>query len=129
MIKGVITQTILLSLIFLAAASQGETFGNDFRCGNKLVSVGDRKFEVLTKCGEPTYRDVRYEKRVKRDLYRDLFPPREPRESERYRDPLFVEEMVAVEEWVYNFGSLQFVRYLTFENGILVNIETGDYGY
>jgi len=129
MIKGVITQTILLSLIFLAAASQGETLGNDFRCGNKLVSIGDRKFEVITKCGEPTYRDVRYEKRVKRDLYRDLFPPREPRESEQYREPLFVEEMVAVEEWVYNFGSLQFVRYLTFENGILVNIETGDYGY
>jgi len=26
-------------------------------------------------------------------------------------------------------GSLQFVRYLTFENGILVNIELGGYGY
>jgi len=54
MIKKVITQAIFLSLIFLAAASQGETLGNDFQCGNRLVSVGDRKFEVLTKCGEPT---------------------------------------------------------------------------
>ena len=81
------------------------------------------------KCGEPTYRSIKYEKRIKRDLYRNLFPPRDLRESEQYREPLFVEELVDVEEWVYNLGSLQFVRYLTFENGILVNIELGDYGY
>jgi hypothetical protein len=26
-------------------------------CGNKLVNLGDSKFEVLQKCGEPTYKD------------------------------------------------------------------------
>jgi len=41
----------------------------------------------------------------------------ELRESELYREPLFVEEFVEIEEWVYNFGSLQFIRFLTFENG------------
>ena len=28
------------------------------RCGNDLVSEGDRKFEVLNKCGEPFSKEV-----------------------------------------------------------------------
>jgi hypothetical protein len=121
--------TGLLLMIIIVPALQGFAASGDLRCGTRIVSLGDRKFDVLSKCGEPTYSSVRYEKRFKRDLFRDLFPPRELRESEKYREPLFVEELVEVEEWVYNFGSLQFIRYLTFENGILVDIETGDYGY
>jgi len=99
---------------------------DSFRCDSKIISLGTRKFEVLAKCGEPSYRDFRIEKRVKRDFFRDLTPKNE---RERLREPLFVEEPVEVEEWVYNFGSTQFLRYLRFENGILVDIETGDYGF
>jgi len=102
---------------------------DNIRCDKGIVSRGDRLFDVLMKCGEPTYRSIRYEKLIKRDLYKDLFPPRDLREREQYREPLFVEELVEIEEWVYNWGSLQFVRYLTFENGILVHIELGGYGY
>jgi len=120
----------LCLMIFLPMTEmQVYAFRGTLRCDKGIVSHGDRLFVVLMKCGEPTYRSIKYEKRIKRDLYRDLFPPRDLRESERYREPLFVEELVDVEEWVYNLGSLQFVRYLTFENGILVNIELGDYGY
>ncbi|MHA6495387.1 DUF2845 domain-containing protein [Pseudomonas borbori] len=35
------------------SAAQGETL----RCGSQLVSIGDRAFEVLQKCGDPAYRD------------------------------------------------------------------------
>lgn len=28
------------------------------RCGNALVSLGDRGFEIKRKCGEPLYRDT-----------------------------------------------------------------------
>ena len=34
-----------------------------------------------------------------------------------------------VEVWTLNFGSRTFVRFLEFENGTLVRIETGGYGY
>jgi hypothetical protein len=119
---------VFLLSLFLALPSQGHA-GGDFRCDGRIVSPGDRIFEVLVKCGEPSYRAVRLEKRIKRDFFRELFPPKEPRESEKFREPRFVEEIVEIEEWVYNFGSTQFIRFLTFENGILVNIETGDYGY
>jgi hypothetical protein len=86
-------------------------------------------FEVLIKCGEPAYKTIRVENRIRRDFFRDLFPPREKRESETFREPLIVEELIEIEEWVYNFGPTQFLRYLIFENGVLVEIETGAYGY
>ena len=125
-----LTKIALSLMIFLSMTGmQAYAVLGNLRCDKGIVSQGDRVFDVLMKCGEPTYRSIKYEKRTKRDLYRDLFPPRDLRESEKYREPLFVEELVEVEEWVYNFGSLQFVRYLTFENGILVNIELGGYGY
>jgi hypothetical protein len=45
------------------------------------------------------------------------------------RWPLFVKELVTIEEWEYNLGSNRFIRYLRFENGRLTRITEGDYGY
>lgn len=133
MITGPVTIIRSLCIILLLLAGAGimpdQAEGDDFRCGARIISAGDRKFDVLSKCGEPTSQAGRVEKRIKRDYYRDLFPVREPRESEQFREPRFVEEIVEIDEWVYNLGSTQFIRYLTFENGILVKIETGDYGF
>ena len=42
---------------------------------------------------------------------------------------LFAKELVTVEEWEYNLGPGRFIRYLTFENGRLIKITIGDYGY
>jgi hypothetical protein len=36
------------------------------RCGNDLVDVGDRKIEVLAKCGEPAVTDEWYEEETSR---------------------------------------------------------------
>jgi hypothetical protein len=35
---------------------------------------------------------------------------------------------VEIEEWVYNLGPTSFMMYLTFTNGVLTNIESGEYG-
>lgn len=37
-------------------------------------------------------------------------------------------EKVKIDEWTYNRGPAEFIRYLRFENGILTNIATGDKG-
>ena len=42
---------------------------------------------------------------------------------------LFAKVLVTVEEWEYNLGPGRFIRYLTFESGRLIKINTGDYGY
>ncbi len=97
---------------------------SDWRCREKIISVGDRKSDVLRNCGQPANVEVRQEERIKRDLGSAFAPPEETR-----RPPLFLREFVTIEEWEYNLGPTQFIRYLTFENGILVRIATGDYGY
>jgi hypothetical protein len=100
-----------------------------FRCGTKLVSEGDSKYEVVYKCGEPDYVEAWEEQRVQRDFgLRREFDPK----NRRYtwdREPFLVKEMVRIEEWTYNLGSTQFIRYLRFENGILTKMWTGDKGF
>lgn len=124
---------LIISASLLIVALSGD-MGFAFRCSGRIVSVGDTKFDVLTKCGEPSFKDTWIENRISRDFYRDLFRSEErgskrKLEREDYREPLFVEEYVVIEEWTYNLGSTRFIRYLRFENGKLVRIRTGDYGY
>ncbi len=97
---------------------------SDWSCRGKIISIGDRKSDVLRNCGQPANVELRQEERIKRDLGSALAPPEETR-----RPPLFLRELVTIEEWEYNSGPMEFIRYLTFEKGILVRINTGDYGY
>ena len=46
--------TLLLALAGASSLAQAETM----RCGSQLVSLDDRRFEVLQKCGEPAFRDL-----------------------------------------------------------------------
>jgi hypothetical protein len=89
------------------------------RCGGKTVSIGERKIEVVAKCGEPSWQEGRSEEVTER-VYR---------EGER-RD--LIDEhrsLSAVDEWVYNFGPTRFLYFLRFHNGVLTHIDTGGYGY
>jgi hypothetical protein len=47
-----ITGTTIIFLLFAASPVHA------LRCGNKLVSKGDFKFEVVNKCGEPNSHEV-----------------------------------------------------------------------
>jgi hypothetical protein len=90
--------------------SPGATPGGD--CDTGTMSVGDTKFEVLMRCGEPAYRSTREE---------EISDP-----INRFRRRT---RLVVIEEWTYNFGPLRFVKILTFRNGRLADIATGDWGY
>jgi hypothetical protein len=113
--------SVLLILLLLVASSVS---ASDFRCGSDIISPGDRKFDVLRQCGNPDNVEVREEVRIRRDLGAHLFLP-----GEEPPGFLFAKELVTVEEWEYNLGPGRFIRYLTFENGRLIKITTGDYGY
>jgi hypothetical protein len=76
-----------------------------------VISTGAKKAEVLLRCGEPAWRDEYQEEWYESGA--DLFIPHA------------AEEQV----WVYNFGPTQFLRYLTFRNGVLQTIETGEHGF
>lgn len=85
-----------LALSLFSLGSQAETL----RCGSKLVSLGDRAFEVEAKCGEPRHRDLL-----------------------GYSLGAYDRREFRMEEWVYgpNNGMLQI---LTFEANRLIRIES-----
>ena len=49
-----LSSTLLLTLLSAPLMAQADTL----RCGSQLVSLDDRRFEVLQKCGEPAFRDL-----------------------------------------------------------------------
>ena len=115
-------RVFLLLVLMMTAAN--EAFA--FRCGVRLVAVGDSKYEVLRKCGEPTSVESWLEKRI------------EPYSVEPFSDgqrfylqnPTYATVVyVTVEQWLYDYGRNRFMRTLTFENNRLTRIETGSYGY
>lgn len=112
----------LLVMAVLAAAGDADAF----RCGSKLVKVGDSKGDILRRCGAPTWRDSWQEERIERVFGA---PYSLGGKSWVTRVPVAAVVTVTLEEWTYNLGSSQFMRILRFENNKLVNIETGDYGY
>jgi hypothetical protein len=122
--KTGLTSCIVVVILLLAAVAQASEA--DFRCGNEIISVGDRKFDVLRKCGDPVNVDARQQIRT-RSIGPVVFGPN--RTIQIYPAPLLVDELVTIEEWEYNSGPSKFIRYLTFENGSLVSIALGDYGY
>ena len=108
---------LLLSMVPTAEPTDG------CRCGNKLVSTGDTKVEVLSKCGPPTWSEQRQEERIERTHGNDYYDRGE------LREPVLNKVEINVDEWFYNFGPTRFIQIFKFENGRLVSIENGNYGY
>jgi hypothetical protein len=90
-----------------------------FRCGNKLVSEGDSRSEVVAKCGEPT------EVAAQRSVFRRPV-------IWSYGQPYYVGDdfiEIPVETWIYNLGPNKLMRRLRFEGGVVTEIETLGYGH
>ncbi|MBE9503605.1 MAG: DUF2845 domain-containing protein [Proteobacteria bacterium] len=84
-----------------------------FYCKNKIIDKGLSKGEVKSWCGDPTFVDRRKEERNK--------------ESKDEKENIIIS--VTIDEWMYNFGPNSFIEILIFENGLLREINTGDYGW
>ena len=113
---------LLIAFLFLSMVSYAEST-DACRCGNKLVSTGDTKSEVLADCGPPAWAEARTEERIERIHGDDYY------DRGVLREPVYSKVHVNVDEWFYNFGPTQFMQIFKFENGILVSIENGNYGY
>jgi hypothetical protein len=101
---------------FLALLSIDAALASTLRCGNRLVSVDDKKYEVLEKCGQPTFAEQRTE-------YVEV--------SEESPDGTIQQgraQSIHIDEWTYDFGPRRLVHELVFENGVLKDIETLGYG-
>jgi hypothetical protein len=86
-------------------------------CHGRLVAIGATSWEVKERCGEPT--DIQ-------DVLKHI--------PQRAYDPIsqttvYILMPVQQSIWTYNFGSTRFLYYLTFQEGKLIDITTGDYGH
>lgn len=120
----------------------GDVLSGEFRprCGY-LVESGDRKIEVIIKCGDPYEIEYLWEERysgVSVSVRKRKIPEFHRGDDNKYkREFRFIDEkvyeqkrsLVNVEEWTYNFGPRQFMYFIRFENGRVVKIEDGDYGF
>lgn len=107
--------TTLLSAALWFAAAQADAEG--FRCGVHIVDEGKQMFEVEDACGVPI-------QVTRSNIQR---PAVIWIHGRPYHDGTYVD--IAVETWVYNFGSARLMQQLRFENGVLVEVESLDHGY
>jgi len=114
----------LLLIIILPAIWIHTTIASDrtLRCQSHLVSIGVDKSEVLEKCGDPD-KITRWE-----EDYNSYVSLLYDYENDRYQAPKSIKGPILMERWTYNLGSNRFIRYLDFENGRLIRIETGEKG-
>ena len=104
-----------LVLFFLFLVGNLAFADNALRCGNYLVVIGDSEAKVLARCGKP-------EQQISTNKVEAQINTISPIKSIEKVD-------IPVDIWTYNFGSQRLQYKLTFENGELVTIESGDYGY
>jgi hypothetical protein len=94
-----------------------EAYPDSRPCKGRSFFIGDTKVDVVAKCGEPAVKESRQETRVTEVFDKGNKSSREFRQTG------------TVDQWTYNFGPSRLLYFLRFENGKLVEIETGGYGY
>jgi len=82
------------------------------RCDSTEIQTGITQYEILQRCGEPAFKDSRQVEQLT--------------SADEHTNTLTIKR---IDEWTYNFGPTKFLRILKFENGELVEVETGDHGF
>jgi hypothetical protein len=144
--------TILLSIMGMLLLIPNTYAYTSLRCNDSLVSLGDSRQDVEGACGPPTFIDTKQEERTVKK-YQKAFKKHPDEQGQgaqngvdkqkhkgeywgdkRHldRDYRLVNErtfLINIEEWTYNFGPDRFIQTLAFENGELVSITAGGYGF
>ena len=80
-------------------------------CAGGIITIGDRSYDVLAKCGSPNVKES-YQEEVTRRFDADI------------KEKLFI----TVEEWTYDFGPNKFIRIVTIKNGMVTDIQETHFG-
>ncbi len=120
------SKLFVLSGVLILALAVPET-AHAFRCGSKLVKDGMHEVEVIAICGEPTSRR-RLGYAIRNIDIHSRYPAGPGWTVNRSPGYSYPAE-VMVTEFVYNLGPRKLMRRLTFEGGLLVNVETLGRGY
>ncbi len=114
--------SLLLSLICVLLFQNDVAADSYLRCQGRLVSIGDTKAEVLGKCDHPDKHDQWEE------AHNSTISQIYDYKTGRYIAPKRIKQPIRMERWTYNMGGNKFIRYMYFQNGELIKIETGERG-
>ncbi len=118
----------IAAIIVLFALLLASTDAHAFRCGRSVVKKDMHEIEVIKACGEPTtMRRLGYALRGTYIPVRRKLSPGVSTEHFPGYGPFT--QQVELTEYVFNFGPRKLMRRLLFEGGVLVRIESLDYGY
>ncbi len=117
--KGYACRTLalagLLLVLSVVLAGTGPAYG--FWCNGRIISVGDSESKVLNQCGPPAYENEWTEM-----VYLQTY-------DNNTGKTILLPKTVLIREWTYNQGPSSFMRILRIENGKVVRIDAGGYGY
>lgn len=117
-------KTSILAISLLIALFFCDSTALAFRCGRKIVTLGDTTLEVLNKCGDPTSREV-----VRTEVRGGYLGLTDETEEDLSVERRYYKEVyVKVERWHYDFGPHKFMKILTFRGGVLTRIKRVGYG-
>jgi|GEM_PF-249878 len=110
------------SLLYLALLLGLSAPAYALRCGHSLVDLGERKLDVLDKCGEPDTVDQHIETRTQQNgiTVGSVYPNENIGVGVDQQH--YISVQVVVDEWLYDFGHKRFRQLLRFENGVLTDI-------
>jgi hypothetical protein len=97
---------LAIALALIACAAGRAAAEDGMRCNGDLISLGDGEAVVQQKCGAPTRSERRDQQAYVRGRYLHS----------------------VIDTWTYDRGRSEFVRILTFVDGVLRAVELGDYG-
>lgn len=101
--------------IVLAMQAPARADESSLSCDGGIVSLGDAKVDLLGKCGRPSLQEQSVREGVVLERMNGTPPSAAPN--------------VMQERWTYDFGPNRFMYVAILEDGKVVRIERGGYGY
>ncbi len=121
-----VAESICAALLLLLLPGASAEAADSLRCGQDLLHLGASRYEVRSACGEPDDQHSRIELRSIR-VHRRVACDAADKERRCHAAQSRTVE-VTVDEWLYDFGRLQFIQHVTFEQGRLVRVTSGKRG-
>lgn len=114
-------RTLAASALFLFAACVhvGNASAQSLSCGGALSGVGDSKFSVVQRCGEPLSKEFVCVPRPQVIWVPSNYPGAPAQQ-------IVTQQCVPMEDWVYHRGQGNFLGIVRFYNGAVESVRDGE---
>jgi hypothetical protein len=112
--RAVAASAFLLACMHVSGAS-----AQSLSCGGFLAGVGESKYSVVDKCGEPVSKEFVCVPRYQSEWISSPYPGGAPRQ-------ILSQQCIPMEDWVYHRGPGNFLGIVRFYNGTVESVRDGE---